>query len=255
VVKKYVVRLILETTSPLHIGTGAGESETLVEILRVNGRPLIPASSLKGALRALAERIAKSSLDYLDKDEREAVERHRDDPLRGVIHLTREEVENLLSQGDEGIERMKELETRYAKLCPIDRIFGCTSYASALKLTDCLAIQYTLDTLPGVGIDRETLRFKEGMLSFTQVVGGRANFAAYMIIDIERLSRTARKLLASILTVLAEQGIQVGARKSVGLGLIKVVREKCKAYLVDGVELLAKPKEESLEELMTKLRA
>lgn len=65
ILKSYIFKGKLETKTILHVGSGEGDDRTdacVVKVRRNDGTlcPVIPGSSLKGALRSHVERIASS---------------------------------------------------------------------------------------------------------------------------------------------------------------------------------------------------
>jgi CRISPR-associated protein Csm3 len=61
--KRFILEGVIETVTPLHIGSGKGDREMgepdMPVILAPGGEPYIPGSSLKGRTRAEVERLAK----------------------------------------------------------------------------------------------------------------------------------------------------------------------------------------------------
>ena len=85
------LELTLEAVSPIHVGSGvvelsedAGqvEREVVKGMARVRGQPVIPATSLKGALRSRYEMITPSCLGPIRT---RAVERYSDNPRRSEL--------------------------------------------------------------------------------------------------------------------------------------------------------------------------
>jgi len=214
---KYLLKLVFRAEEHVHVGSSEGEGEVLLEVMKVNGKPIIPSTTLKGALRALAESIMKGvDGDALPQEVSKAVKAHREDE-RGLRHI-----DTPVSEENEDAER------EVAEKCPIDRLFGSLAFASSLKLSDALPRdEVMLGHLTSVGIDRCSLTAKKGVLFTLEVVERGAEFVSYAVLDLDspelKADKYHLKLLMALLNHIKERGLKVGSRKSVGLGLIKLV--------------------------------
>jgi len=209
---------IMINETPLRIGVGEEpplEAPVDITVYRFNDVPCIPGSSIKGVFRTFVESLAISQ-GYPD------------------IH----------SPWDFTV---MDREANEGKFCIICGIFGSTHIASHVRIYDMLpkddenrikAKQTLIKT--SVGIDREFRGAKPRAL-FTEeliVPGIEWNFKMDIInIKIFPQPDDERgKLLRSLFDTLVNFGINVGARKSVGYGLIKLKEYKWKILsLKDGV--------------------
>lgn len=200
--------LINET--PLRVGVGRElplVSTIDMAVYRVNEKPCIPGSSLKGALRSLAEALAKS---------------------RGFnVH-------------DPWEEEVVKKEEEAGDFCVICGIFGNTKLASHVKIYDSMPkgpgearVLYKY----GVAIDRDFGTVRSGLGPFTEeFVSPGVEWAFRMdILNIEVLPEPKEDdprslLIRDLLNVMHTFGLQVGARKSVGAGLIRLEEAKWRAY-------------------------
>lgn len=200
--------LINET--PLRVGVG-GEpplgSSVDAAVYRVNGLPCIPGSSLKGALRSLAEVLAKS---------------------KG---------ENVHEPWNDEVAKREESEKNFCSICGI---FGSTRLASHIRIYDSIPkspekakVFYKY----GIAIDREFGSVRSGLGPFGEefVEPGTEWTFRMDILNIEVFPEPKRDdprspLLKDLLNIMHTSGAQIGARKSVGAGLIRLKETKWKVY-------------------------
>ena len=204
--------LINET--PLRIGAGEvpplGSTADAV-VYMVNGRPCIPGSSLKGLFRSYLELIA-SSMGF-------------------KVH-------------DPWDEQAIKEEVNDGKFCPICGIFGNTELASHVRIYD----SYPKDGVfhkfqkTGIAIDRVFGSVRPGLGPFIEeLISPKTKWTFRMdIINIdlypEKPTNDDRvKLLKNLFQTLTSVGLNIGARKSVGCGLIRLEEAKWHKYkLSDG---------------------
>jgi len=170
--RKVVVDCIIETEEPLHVGVGKEtlgvsevDSPTMVDS---NDKPIIPGSSIKGALRAHITRLLLS----LDESTCEV--------KFGVARVTAgEETLNKFQRAD--IQEKMEI---FRELGVIDKLFGVSGYASPLRITDAtLTTETRLTERTHVQIDIETDRAKEGRLFSVQAVPEKRKFGFKLVFD------------------------------------------------------------------------
>ena len=200
--------LINET--PLRVGVGKepplGSSVDIV-VYRVNDKPCIPGSSLKGVLRSLAEMLARS---------------------KNI---------NVHEPWDDEIAKKEEEEKDF---CPICGIFGNTRLASHIKVYDAMpkdAKNAKVFYKYGIAIDRDFGSLKSGLGPFIEefVEPGVEWFFRTDILNIEIFPEPKPEdprapLIKDILDIMRSFGIQVGARKSIGSGLLKLKEAKWRVY-------------------------
>ncbi|ABL78685.1 type III CRISPR-associated RAMP protein Csx7 [Thermofilum pendens] len=202
---------VLENLTPLRVGAGREAqlgSPVDLEPLRVRlgdrSVPYIPGSSLKGVFRSLAEAIARA-------------EGH-------VIH-------------DPWDFEAAEQEARDGKYCLICGIFGSTRLASHVRIYDAYPKGTpTLFMKTGVGINRDFRGAHPNILYTERQVEPGHRWSFMMdIVNIRVYPEPGDergRILRRVLDMLAEGMVQVGARKTVGYGLLRLVEGE---YVVYGV--------------------
>ncbi|MEM1550488.1 MAG: RAMP superfamily CRISPR-associated protein [Candidatus Bathyarchaeia archaeon] len=200
----------LVNETPLRVGVG-GEpllgSPVDIVVYRVNGKPCIPGSSLKGVLRSLAEALAKSrGINVHDPWEKDAVEK----------------------------------EEKEGNFCEICGIFGNTELASHIKIYDSMP-KGPKDARTfykyGIAIDRDFGSVRSGLGPFVEefVEPGLEWSLRMDMLNIEvfpepKAGDLRALLIRDLLNIMHTFGIQVGARKSVGAGLIRLKEARWKVY-------------------------
>jgi CRISPR/Cas system CSM-associated protein Csm3 (group 7 of RAMP superfamily) len=220
----------------------AGESSGVDPVLpdmrfvRSQGQIYIPGPSLKGVVRAQAERICRSlDGDDLQRTKRQArVAAFGDDEPRIPL------ADNPLGAGTSysGLDDMDYSSGRaieamqlpagpqrsaivYRRSSLVSQVFGHTSLAGRVRFADA----YSIDMKPeyqeernGVAIDRIYGSVAVGPFNYEVVVGG--SFVSR--IDFKNLTLAQLALLGLALRDLAEGRVGVGFGKSRGLGRVKV---------------------------------
>ncbi|MBO3842807.1 MAG: CRISPR-associated RAMP protein [Candidatus Brockarchaeota archaeon] len=223
---KLITRIEGELTNETPLRIGVGREPPLgapvdIAVYRVDGKPCIPGSSLKGVFRSLAESIAAS---------------------KGIhVHSPwdKEEVEREVKSGS---------------FCPICGIFGSTELASHIRIYDAYPKDDSARTFTktGVSIDREFSAARPGLLFTEELVVPNVVWSFRMdVLNIRFLPEPddgdpRAGLLKSLLDYLLKMGISVGARKSVGSGLVKLRQAMWFIYSLEGGEV-KKVSEGSLE--------
>ncbi|MEM4677388.1 MAG: RAMP superfamily CRISPR-associated protein [Candidatus Korarchaeota archaeon] len=199
---------VIINETPLRVGAGRElslESPADIVVYRVNGKPCIPGSSLKGVLRSLAEALARS---------------------KGI---------NVHEPWDDEIAKKEEEQKDF---CPICGIFGNTRLASHVRVYDSMPkdgkntkVFYKY----GVAIDREFGSVKLGPFLEEFVEPGVEWTFRIDILNIEvfpepKLEDPRASIIKDILDIMRSLGIQVGARKSIGAGLIRLREARWEVY-------------------------
>ncbi|MEM0235133.1 RAMP superfamily CRISPR-associated protein [Thermofilum sp.] len=212
-----IIEGTLVNESPLRIGVGGepplGSSVDMV-MYRVNGSPCIPGSSLKGALRSLAESLAKS---------------------KGIaVH-------------DPWDDDAAKKEEEGGDFCAICGIFGNTRLSSHVRIYDSTP-KDPRETKTfykyGIAIDRDFGSVRSGLGPFVEefVEPGVKWHFRMDILNIEVLPEPKEgdlraSIIKELLKMMREPGLQVGARKSVGAGLIKLKEAKWRTYRLENGRL------------------
>ena len=206
----------LVNPTPLRVGVGREPPlGAVVDIAPLRIRfagggtpPYIPGSSLKGVLRSLAESILRAQSVYVhDPWDFDAVEE----------------------------------EKKSGSFCLICGTFGSTGLASHVRVYDA----YPEGEAPtfvktGVGINRDFRGVQPGILYTEEQVVPRVRWKFMMdIINIRVFPEPGDergRLLRQLLQLLASGMVQVGARRTVGYGLVKLEQGRYEVYEVkDGL--------------------
>ncbi len=256
---RLIIKPRFKLVTPLNIGF-VGEREVLRATFKVpiRGRetPIIPQSSIKGALRAIIERLARS-IDWKDQDVKNAVEMHfekdmithrgdspekfeqllmeyrRSGKIDGIRRYVQENL-GISVEGEQGEERI--LEAFLAAKCPIDNLFGCTEYSGMLRLTDFAPTDPPeLAVYTGIGIDRKSMKVFEQALYQVEMIMPTVSFTGLIVVDNLTPGDHISWLFALMWKFIKQLGLQIGGRKSVGFGLLQI--EDIKASYVDFLQL------------------
>lgn len=204
----------LTNETPLRIGVGREAplgSAVDIAVYRVEETPIIPGSSLKGVFRAYIESIAPSfGIDVHQPWDTERIE-------------------------EEARERDGE-----ADFCPICGIFGNTKLASHIRVYDAKPkdpSKARVFVKTGIGIDRVFGAVKPGIGPFKEefLNPGIEWELKIDIINIPLFPKPADirgKLILSLLDALKNLGLNIGARKSIGAGSIKLKEAKYTIYSI-----------------------
>jgi len=205
---------VLINETPIRVGIGREQglgSSVDLAVYRIDDRPIIPGSSLKGVLRQLAENLAAS--------------------MGEEVH-------------DPWDFRRAEEERRRGEFCVICGIFGSTELASHIRIYDAEPLnpeEAKVFVKTGVTIDREFGGARAGLLYSEELVAPKTKWNFMMdVINIQIYpepdgSDPRAKLIRSLINFMIEPGISVGARKSVGCGLLRLQDARWKIYkIVDG---------------------
>lgn len=209
---RFTGRLRME--SALHVGSGQGASHTDATVLRhADGRPFIPGSSLKGALRSHLERLSQAS----------ALAKH------GVSSclLYPEKQEESTAPGcptpgwvDEGKDATEASEEEFEALCHTCTLFGSPILAGKVRLPDLDVLEQTyggeVEVRDGVGIDRDRGKAVDGVKFDYEVVPGDTSFR--FSLAAENPDPVELGLLAAGVREMQKGNVPVGGKTTRGLG-------------------------------------
>jgi len=195
----------LVNETPLRVGSGKTQTFTSITdnpLLTINGKPIIPGSSLKGALRSLAEAYVKSWTE---------------DKYNKVCDIDDEECESC----------------KNGKYCIPCTIFGFKDLSGRVYILDAIAEEYTISQRTMVAIDRVFGGQLPGHLYSLDFVepGGKFKFTMF-IYNLDFINGEVTEWKAKAVEVMRFlinsmiQGIFIGARKTTGFGLIKLTQPK-----------------------------
>jgi len=252
--RKLLVKFIFEAETPVSVGIG-GE-EVLRQVLRIGHWIVIPSTTWKGAFRAIAERLAKTM--ELDGLERLAVKLYRE-TQKGIVYtpqdtdqdwetylsefksvvngnpiqnpqyvLKPQEVTQFLNDVYVDIEEIKKAKDGYEKMaegylaynCPIGRLFGNQVLAGKVRFMDTIIDVKQTHFRPGIGIDRRTGKVREGILYYIESIPTKTEIPLALIADNLVPGENDTALFRLTLDYVEKIGLQIGAGKSRGFGLL-----------------------------------
>jgi CRISPR-associated protein Csm3 len=215
-------RLVNET--PLRVGAGRetpfGSAVDIapITIRFADGRsvPYIPGSSMKGVLRSLAEAMVRAQ----GKDD---------------VH----------SPWDFGEKGKIEEEAKSGNYCIICGTFGSTKLASHVRVYDAYPETDALTFVKtSVGINREFRGAHPDILYTEQQVVPHVRWSFRMdVINIRVFPEPQDergKLLRSLIGMLVDGMVQVGARRTLGYGRLRLEKGSYRVYEVEGGRLVKK---------------
>ncbi|WP_181443778.1 type III CRISPR-associated RAMP protein Csx7 [Saccharolobus sp. E5-1-F] len=207
----------LRNETPLRIGIGKDKTQDFTEptdnpIIKYGDKPLIPGSSLKGAFRSLVESYIKSLND-------------------GKYYVCDLDDKNCVSCVEEN-------EVKERKYCIPCILFGFKDLASRIYILDAIAEKYSISMRTMVAINRVFGGQMPRHLYTLDYVDPGSEFSFTMFIynlnlvegENEDWKAKSVEALKFLLTALVKEGVFLGARKSVGYGLIKLVDAKVSLY-------------------------
>ncbi len=212
---RYECRGLVVMETALHVGTGQASPTTDAGIVRdFQGRPFIPGSSLKGALRSAIERrvewlglrSCRLEKDYADclttngkPESREGGKSWRQRPLA---------------------QRLMEME---AGLCDTCKLFGSTVYGGKAQVDDLAVVEpfeamasQLVEVRDGVGIDRDTGTAAEGIKFDYEVLPSLTPFRFHL--TAENLTSADAALLSLGLLEMMNGRVALGGKSTRGLG-------------------------------------
>jgi CRISPR-associated protein Csm3 len=198
--KRIILSGTLEAVTPLHIGSGKPEVEIgevdLPVLTDPNGQPYVPGSSLKGRVRAEAERIARE---------------------KGTEVCRPPDVKNMCGS----------LKSKIADFCVCCRVFGTAgsiSVASKVRFRDAYPtgkVEALLERT-GIAIDREKGTVSRGALYTIQAVPAGTTFGFEVVA--ENLADDELKLLLAALRSVEDSAL--GGSSTRGFGKVKMNIER-----------------------------
>jgi CRISPR/Cas system CSM-associated protein Csm3 (group 7 of RAMP superfamily) len=254
--RKLLVKFIFEAETPVSVGVG-GE-EVLRQVLRIGHWIVIPSTTWKGAFRAIAERLAKTM--ELDGLERLAVKLYRE-TQKGIVYtpqdtdqdwetylsefksvvngnpiqnpqyvLKPQEVTQFLNDVYVDIEEVKKAKDGYEKMaegylaynCPIGRLFGNHVLAGKVRFMDTIIDVKQTHFRPGIGIDRKTGKVREGILYYIESIPSKTEISLRIVADNLTSGETDTTLFNNTLDYIQKLGLQIGTRKTAGMGLLSL---------------------------------
>jgi len=262
---------VLINKTPLYIGKGRGslgEIDNPVIKREYTRKPYIPGSSLKGALRSFAERLARASnYEVCDPFAESKVCAFRAALLSKLLSTLLEGIydESKMASFVNDLARRYRIPTEYVKRansilselksrpdvidelkpCIVCRVFGTHALASHIIINDCDLIsnnENVISTRTRVAIDRFRNAARSGALfDYEYVIQGCSwNFKVTLFnIDIIDGKRDVDILMRRTFEHLSTYGLVIGGMKSVGHGLLVLDSENThiKKYFISDFSL------------------
>lgn len=238
---KYIVKGILRTNTPLHIGAGEDNFNPIQAdkgvIVDYNGNPYIPGSSLKGVLRTYAETMVNSGMK-LSRELKSCL-------IVNEPCLTTEKIKKIKDKykDEKSNKDLKIAQEIYANMCDVCKIFGSNYFASKISIRDCTlkSEKAYIQRRDGVAIDRETGTAADNKKYDYEQVSPGTEFNFYMSVD--NLDDELVDLFKLIIDALTSGELQVGGKTTYGLGKIQLIdykiykigSENLKQYLQAGL--------------------
>jgi CRISPR-associated RAMP protein (TIGR02581 family) len=231
--RRLAVEGILVAETALHVGVGgagAGVSGSDLPVARDGrGRPYLPGSSLRGALRARLEALLRGlerghhvcDPFVAAKEDDEASQGIPDESCSSKVSRARKK------RKDEGPELGEEaaFDLAWGESCAICRIFGHGFLASRLRVADLPLLPepasvgdvYTRD---GVGLDRDLRTAARGVLYDFEAVPAERRFR--LRLDLENLDDAEEGLILVGLGFFSAGWATVGGKGARGLGRVRI---------------------------------
>lgn len=219
-----IIKGTLEAVDPIHIGSSDKNSlnptEIDMSVLKDHlGNPVIPGSSIKGAVRNYFESVMRS---IYPNDIKKACNVLEDK----YSCITNDKTRQLKYQITDEVELSKEF---YNQSCEVCRLFGGKNIAGKLQFKDCMfkGDKPIYEYRDGVAIDRDTGTAKQGAKYDFEIVAKGTQFDFYMIA--ENLDDIQQKQLDFIIKLLEGKVItegnyiSIGGKTTRGMGRIKLI--------------------------------
>ena len=217
---RYILEMPLKPEGGLHIGSGRESPKTDAAFLCDERGPIVPGSSLRGAMRSTLERIVQAVA-----------------PDRGCVlfgppecHPTcftvrSKECEDFRKAERDAAKREARLHEKLLLgngQCDICRLFGSPLLASRVRISDGRLTKGASSVRHGVGIDRDTETAREHIKYDFEVMDSEG---INVRMEIENASMRDLALLHILFSEMIHCGLDVGGKKSSGLGRCWLVRD------------------------------
>lgn len=231
---RIIIRGQISAETGLHIGVGGSSldpSATDSPVIRdAAGRPFIPGSSFKGALRAHLESLVRGlnrdTLWACDPLADPCIPNKQQNGKLGIDELKAEAESEATEDGRLNRARYDELLTEkiLSQSCDICRLFGSPWLASHVMIEDLFINPEwwvgRVELRDGVGIDRDTETARQGIKYDFEVVPASTRF------DLEIIVENADDALLGLLLIglrELEQGrVALGGKTTRGLGNVRL---------------------------------
>jgi CRISPR-associated RAMP protein (TIGR02581 family) len=208
----------------MRISSGVAGDDTDAPFIRDAGdRPYVPGTTLRGAVRAVLERMLAGldpQLTHLSAcilfSENDCAKTHR------------EELKELQEIQDEQKRNAAWATVIEKKICDVCRLFGNTMFATRIFFEDGYFVGEAPQPIvrDGVGIDRDTGAAAEGIKYDYEVIDPAAGEELLFgfAVTVENATEKDFKLVGLMLQLLNE-GLHVGGKRAGGMGAIRLLDE------------------------------
>ncbi len=234
-VNRYIIEGDLKAATALHIGAAVDEFRPNgcknPFFRNAGGLPLIPGSSLKGAMRSFLEQYLSSepgkdelrgkmpSAREICNEQHPCADAKQDDTLKKLLKENKKDSEEKLSNylfgtaGGEG-----------GKLCIVCRLFGSGLSAAKFSIRDARVVEESFqgdfEIRSGVAIDRDLGTSVTNKTFTTEVVPEGTTFSFKAVL--ENADENEWDMVKQLLRAMKLGLIQIGGMKSRGLGEIRL---------------------------------
>lgn len=214
----------LETVTALHVGAGRGMQTTgsdLPIMLDVYGRPFIPGSSFKGALRSEVEAVLRA-----------VAAQRGEDPKRWSCDVVSEDY-----CVPDKEDWQKDPSIILERACAVCKLFGAPYIASRVYISDLMVEPETWDPLllqvrDGVAIDRESCTAAEKKKFDLEVVPPGVRF--HLEILVENPTDKELGLLLWALQLYNDGYARLGGASSRGTGRVRLIIKEMQTRSIAG---------------------
>jgi CRISPR-associated RAMP protein (TIGR02581 family) len=231
---RITIRGQVSAETGLHIGVGGSSldpSATDSPVIRdAAGRPFIPGSSFKGALRAhlesLVRGVNRSTLRACDPLADPCIPNKKQNSKLGIEELKAEAENEATENGRLNRVRYDELLTEkvLSQTCDVCRLFGSPWLAAHVMVKDLFVdLDWwagRVELRDGVGIDRDTETARQGVKYDFEVVPASTRFGLEIVV--ENVNDELMGLLFIGLRELEQGRVSLGGKTTRGLGSIRL---------------------------------
>lgn len=240
--------IYLKLETPLHVGAESELTRKPIVRLKVNGKylPVIPAESIKGSLRNLAGKLAKTmefsnpivndAVKYHDKD------KHEGENIRKYSSEAEAQIKEIFSE--EQIEELSlddKLEYYFSLNCPICRLFGGRGVSAKINFFDAYPLVNEERKTPKIAaytstsIDRNLGVALEGRLYSIEFIepSKLLRFNLKAIAENIEPGSNESMVLARLIDCILLDGFTLGGVKSKGFGLMRIDEKNSKIKIAN----------------------
>lgn len=222
--RRHTLRAAVVAETALHVGTGEAGATGATEMPVARdgrGRPYIPGSSFRGALRSGLESLLRG-LERTEVRACDPFDKSLDSALVSCAQTVQEKRKEWRDRQEE-ITEAESFDLAAGASCAICRLFGHLFLASRVRVADLSlasageAPTYVRD---GVGLDRDLRTAARNILYSFEAVAAGAHFE--LRLSIENAEDHELGLLLIGLDLFSEGFARLGGKGARGLGMVKI---------------------------------